>query len=223
MAGKKNKPNTPPERTKKANAINLKRHMEKNGGVIDIQPQRELKPGAHPNNPTIKMDIPETPGDNSRYLALARVSLTLPRIDTTDAKQVEERCFAYLDFCMEHDMKPHLIGMAAWLGVSRQTLWNWRDKNLNPAVWSVIERMTSVMEMQWADYMQNGKINPASGIFLGKNWFGYRDEQAVTVKPDSNIDPGDADAARRKYLTGYVEGNETSNSAETETSEKDKI
>ena len=208
MAGKKNKPNTPPDRTKKANAANLKRHMEKDNGVIDIQPQRELKPGAHPNNPTIKMDTPEKPGDNSRYLAL---------------KQVEERCFAYLDFCMEHDMKPHLIGMAAWLGVTRQTLWNWRDQNRNPAVWDVIQRMTSVMEMQWADYMQNGKINPASGIFLGKNWFGYRDEQAVTVKPDSNIDPGDADAARRKYLTGYVKENETSNGAETETSEKDKI
>lgn len=221
MAGKKNKPNTPPERTKKANAEMLKRHMGKNDGVIDIQPRPE--PKVSTNIPALKMDVPETPGDNSRYLALARVSLTLPRIDITDTDQVEARCLAYLDFCMEHDMKPHLIGMAAWLGVSRQTLWNWREKNQNPAVWGVIERMTAVMEMQWADYMQNGKINPASGIFLGKNWFGYRDEQAVTVKPDSNIDPGDADAARRKYLTGYVEGNETSNGAETETSEKDKI
>lgn len=218
---KKKRTTTPPDRTAKANAEMLKRRMEKDGGIININPQQKVNPV--PNSPTSAMSAADKPGDNARYLALARVALTLPRIDTTDAKQVEERCLAYLDFCMEHDMKPHLVGMATWLGVTRATLWNWKERNTNTAVWDVIQRMTSVMEMQWADYMQNGKINPASGIFLGKNWFGYRDEQAVTVKPDSNIDPGDADAARRKYLTGYVKENETSNGAETETSEKDKI
>ena len=31
--------------------------------------------------------------------------------------------------------------------------------------------------------MQNGKINPASGIFLMKNNMGYRDETEVVLSP----------------------------------------
>ena len=30
--------------------------------------------------------------------------------------------------------------------------------------------------------MQNGKINPVSGIFLGKNHFGYQDKTDVVVR-----------------------------------------
>ena len=35
--------------------------------------------------------------------------------------------------------------------------------------------------------MQNGKINPVSGIFLLKNNWGYRDEKEVTVKPSNGF------------------------------------
>lgn len=34
------------------------------------------------------------------------------------------------------------------------------------------------------EYMQNGKINPVSGIFLMKNNFGYRDQTEVVVTPN---------------------------------------
>ena len=39
------------------------------------------------------------------------------------------------------------------------------------------------MSVLWEEYMQNGKINPASGIFLGKNNYGYKDVQDIVVKP----------------------------------------
>ena len=35
--------------------------------------------------------------------------------------------------------------------------------------------------------MQNGKVNPASGIFLGKNMFGYKDTQDVVVTPQTPL------------------------------------
>jgi hypothetical protein len=33
--------------------------------------------------------------------------------------------------------------------------------------------------------MQNGKINPVSGIFLGKNNFGYSDKQEYVLTPNT--------------------------------------
>ena len=40
------------------------------------------------------------------------------------------------------------------------------------------------MEDLWENYMQNGKINPVSGIFLGKNNFGYQDKQEMVLTPN---------------------------------------
>ena len=160
--------------------------------------------GVLPANATL-LKAPDDMGDNARILHNARVALTLPRIDTSDPKAVEQRAFEYLDFCEANDVKPHLVGLASWIGVRRSTLNNWRNYRKNDMVGDVINKFCDIMEVQWADYMQNGKINPAAGIFLGKNWYGYRDEQRVAVVPEDNIDPGDADAAREKYLQN-IEG-----------------
>ena len=45
-----------------------------------------------------------------------------------------------------------------------------------------------MMENMWENYMQNGKINPVSGIFLGKNNFGYQDKTEYVVTPNTNPD-----------------------------------
>ena len=58
--------------------------------------------------------------------------------------------------------------------------------------------------MLWENYMQNGKINPVSGIFLGKNNFGYQDKQehvlTPNVRPDSDYS---ADDIRKRYTIDY--------------------
>ena len=41
------------------------------------------------------------------------------------------------------------------------------------------------MEELWENYMQTGRINPVSGIFLGKNNFGYQDKQDVVITPNN--------------------------------------
>jgi hypothetical protein len=37
------------------------------------------------------------------------------------------------------------------------------------------------------DFMQNGKINPVSGIFLMKNNMGYTDQQEVVLTPNNPL------------------------------------
>ena len=58
------------------------------------------------------------------------------------------------------------------------------------------------MEMLWENYMQNGKINPVSGIFLGKNNFGYTDKQEHVITPNTNSDSEyNAEDIKQRYLT----------------------
>ena len=54
------------------------------------------------------------------------------------------------------------------------------------------------------DYMQNGKINPVSGIFLMKNNLGYTDKQEVIVTPKKTLD-GDMTRSPEELRRMYVE------------------
>lgn len=128
------------------------------------------------------------PGQNSRYLRMARVSRDLPPIDISDPKQVDERINLYFDFCEQNDRKPSILGIANWLGVCRDTLNSWKRGEYRSATHSaLIEKAVMMLEEQWVDYMQNGLVNPASGIFLGKNMFGYKDVQDVTIRPETPL------------------------------------
>lgn len=129
-----------------------------------------------------------TPGQNKRYLRMARVAMDLPPIDISDPKQVEERMNRYFDYCEEHDRKPSFVGLANWLGVCRDTLNSWKRGEYRKETHSdLIEKAVTLFEELMVDYLQNGLVNPASGIFLAKNMFGYRDVQDVTIRPDAPL------------------------------------
>lgn len=124
------------------------------------------------------------PGDNSRYIRHALSVLNMPPIDISDPVQVEERIQWYFNHCFEEDMKPTVTGFCNSLGIPRVTLMKWKQgtyrENTHQAI---ILKAYAVMEALWEDYMQNGKINPASGIFLGVNNYGYSDVRQVNVTP----------------------------------------
>lgn len=142
------------------------------------------------------------PGDNTRYLRFARLPFSLPPIDISDEKQVEQRINDYFLACEQNDMKPNMVGMANWLGVDRTTLTSWKRGEYRTVTHSpLINKAIGMLEELWVDYMQNGKVNPASGIFLGKNLFGYRDQQDVIITPPSPI--GEA-AEQKELAANYV-------------------
>lgn len=126
------------------------------------------------------------PGDNARYLRYALVSMDLPPIDISDPVQVEQRIKDYFMFCVDKDRKPNMKGIANWLGVDKTTVNSWMRGEYRGSTHSpVIKKAVDILEELWIDFMMNGKINPASGIFLGKNMFGYKDVQDVHVeRPD---------------------------------------
>lgn len=167
-----------------------------------------VKQKRHRNRPDLAKFGEENtePGDNARYLRFARVSLSLPPIDISDPNQVEQRINDYFDFCEINDRKPNMIGMANWIGVDRATLNSWKTGEYrNSTHLPVVKKAIDILEELWADYMQNGKINPTSGIFLAKNMFQYRDEQQLVVTPNNPLDNMAPDQVADRYLQGLPE------------------
>ena len=112
-----------------------------------------------------------------------RRDYTIPVVDISDEKQVKDRIAWYFNHCSEDDMKPTVSGLRNALGISNDTLWQWKNGNYRGATHSeLIKKTYAILEELWEDYMQNGKINPVSGIFLGKNHFGYQDKTDVVVR-----------------------------------------
>ena len=62
----------------------------------------------------------------------------------------------------------------------------------------MLKRAYLVLNAQMEDYMQNGKINPVSGIFLMKNSFQYQDKQEIQVSA-SQGDAESPDQLASKY------------------------
>ncbi len=141
------------------------------------------------------------PGENSRYIRHAMVSFGLPPIDISDPKQVSDRIGAYFDYCVQNDRRPQVVGMCNWLGINRDTLAQWRRGDLRSATHTdIIKKAYGVLEEMWIDYMDNGKINPATGIFLSKNWFNYSDTQQLVVTPNNPLNDMDSDTAKKRLL-----------------------
>lgn len=150
------------------------------------------------------MEVGE-PGDNARFIRFALASWDLPPIDISDPKQVEARILQYFQYCADNDRKPQIIGMANWLGVSRATINEWKRGNMRSGThFDLVQKAVSLLEEQWIDYMQSGKVNPAAGIFLAKNWYGYKDTQDVVVTPSAPYEEGNPEDVAKKYVEGMV-------------------
>lgn len=132
------------------------------------------------------------PGDNAKFLSHAMAVMNMPEINIADVDQVEQRIGEYLTLCAQNDMKPTVKGFCNALGITRQTLFDWRHGNFRAETHqAVIVKAYGLLEELWESYMQNGKINPVSGIFLGKNNFGYQDKQEYVLTPNqqNTVDP----------------------------------
>lgn len=132
------------------------------------------------------------PGDNAKYTAHNLMLYRLKPVSFESAEEVAERTETYFDICNQNDMKPSVAGYALSLGISRQELWNIvSGRRVKPdAVVDLLKRAYLVLNAQMEDYMQNGKINPVSGIFLMKNSFQYQDKQEIQVSANQ----GDAES-----------------------------
>lgn len=151
---------------------------------------------------TVGAKLPE--GTNRKIIMLGIKILALPDIDLDDPGQVSERLQEFLKMYAEADMKPTVNGMANALGIDRRRLWEIATKQektlrINPESATIIEKAYNLLNQYWEEYMQTGKINPVSGIFLAKNHFGYRDQTDFVVTAHTDETTFDSQSVMEKY------------------------
>lgn len=151
------------------------------------------------NNATIKENVEA--GDNSRFLGHALKVADMPLVDLNDPEAVRQRIRDYFEMCFEADMKPSVSGLCSAVKINRTTLLDWkRGKYRADTHQAIILDAYKVLESLWEEYMQNGKINPVSGIFLGKNNYGYQDKQEMVLTPNTGMPEAlDVKAIEAKY------------------------
>lgn len=114
-----------------------------------------------------------------------------PPIDLDSDEAVDDRINQYWMYCAEHDARPMVSGIALALGIDRGTLHAWKNGLRRGGPGSsrvnIIKKAYSILEFMWEQYMTTGKINPASGCFIGKNNFGYVDEMKLEVTPNTGL------------------------------------
>ena len=153
-------------------------------------------------------------GDNAKFLGVNIALFNMPNIDMDDVDAVAQRLSDYFKLYADNDMKPTVVGMAMALnGHSRQWLWavvhdkprggRGNETTLPPSVTDTIKKAYTLMENLWESYMASGKINPVSGIFLGKNNYGYQDKTEYVLTPNAQQDSDyNAEDIRERYLPG---------------------
>ena len=151
------------------------------------------------------------PGDNAKYIGVSMQLFNMTKVDLHKPEEVQSRLAEYFQIHFDADLKPTVAGMAMALGIDRRRLWEIRAGNYHTSTGLAdlptlttdsIKKAYDFMENLWENYMQNGKINPVSGIFLGKNNFGYQDKTEYVLTPNAHNDSDyNADDIRKRYLT----------------------
>lgn len=156
-------------------------------------------------------------GDNNKFTSMGLWLMNLPKIDVHDPEAVQKRLNDYFGYMASQDAKPTVAGMAMALGMDRRRLWEIKTGNYHTNKWledlpnevkDSIKKAYSLMEYLWENYMVNGKINPVTGIFLGKNNFGYQDKQEMVLTPNTqNESDFSEDDLRKRYMIEDGENN----------------
>lgn len=137
------------------------------------------------------------PGENTKYLSHDLRLHQLPHINVNDDKQVSARVDDYFRICAEDDVKPSVASFGLAFHVSRFVLFNWingRDKTItNTQSVLTLKSAYDLINSYYEHMMNNGKINPVSGIFLMKNNLGYKDttDYVISANNEHNLTTGD--------------------------------
>ncbi|MDO5549295.1 MAG: hypothetical protein Q4F79_12525 [Eubacteriales bacterium] len=104
-------------------------------------------------------------------------------MDKTDPQSVQQRIEDYFQICIQNGTRPLVSGFATMLGLRRkellQVLAGQKNMGFAAEAIDVVQYYYNLLEVSWDYAMNNGGIDRVCGIFLGKNNFGYADQQEV--------------------------------------------
>jgi len=139
----------------------------------------------------------------TEYIEIQEQLMSMPKIDLNDAEQVRTRIREYFDLMKKYGNKPTIAGLGLALGnVSRDRMKRMAANESGRVPQEVSEELQKVYliyESLWETYMLEGDVPPISGMFIGKNQFGYKDavEQTTVVEVKPRIS---AESIQAKYI-----------------------
>ena len=99
-----------------------------------------------------------------------------PRTD----EEVKKRIDDFFTFCQTSSIRPGIETLCCALSISRTTLFKWNNGDCcSPKCQEYIQSAKAFIGAFIEQAMLGGKINPPVGIFLAKNWLGYKDTVSI--------------------------------------------
>jgi len=161
-------------------------------------------------------------GANTAGIMLILDSMNWSPIDYNNPEEVRQRIIEYFELMAKHDTKPLVNAYAHALGIDRKRLWELVNNiptilnqtkegviscdKMNKESLSLIQEGYALLSESWEYNFANGKYShPAVGIFLGKNHFGYVDQQDVVVEARNVLgNPQNEEDLEKKYRDSIV-------------------
>ena len=173
--------------------------MARTPGAKDITPRQKRtdSPIDAVNNPDVEI------GYNAKRIAFMQAILPTEPLDSNDVGEMERRFNRYLQLCAEWDMKIGNQAAYAAIGIDKGTAWDWENRSQgNPARTDFIKKVRQICAMYREGLMEDGKVNPVTGIFWQKNYDGMKDQQEVVLTPNQNPlgEQPNMEALEKKYL-----------------------
>lgn len=198
--------------------------MARTVGAKDTKPRQKAAAGSKPSDksPIIQDHNPDLPeGYNTRRIRFMQAILPTEPLDRDDVEEMERRFAFYLEMCAQWDMKVGNMAAYAAIGIDKADAYEWSNRNLgNPARTAFIKKVQKVCAMYREGLMQDGKVNPVTGIFWQKNYDGMKDQTEMVLTPNNPLgEQKDMKALEQKYLESAYDGSEVAEGTFTEIAE----
>lgn len=180
--------------------------MARTPGAKDTKPRQKAAAGSKPSDksPIIQDANPDLEvGYNTRRIMFMQAILPTEPLDHNDVAEMERRFNRYLQLCADWDMKIGNQAAYAAIGINKDLVYEWTvRRQTNPARTEFIKKVQQFCAMYREGLMEDGKVNPVTGIFWQKNYDGMKDQQEVVLTPNTSPlgEQKDAEALRQKYL-----------------------
>ena len=161
--------------------------MDKKEMKFEVREEDIAKPkkprGVGKNSPVIGDNgVNLQQGDASKYAKILLELASWEKVDKTSVPALEHRFLEYINYCAENDIKLGNQVCYIALGISKDDVYNWEHgRSMTSAHCDFIKKIKSICAGNREFLMQDGKINPITGIFWQKNYDGLRDTQNIEI------------------------------------------
>lgn len=116
-------------------------------------------------------------------------------------EECRDRLAWFFDACGETGQLPTVEKMIMALGAVKSTVWNWENGiGCSSERMNLIKKAKEFIASFESAMVTEGKINPVVYIFRAKNYFGMKDQQDITIRPDNPYgDQRDAATIAKEY------------------------